>query len=288
MKHDLYSKPGAKKNRALSYTEWGDAQSSHKIFCVHGLTRNSRDFDFLARELVNSPNPPHIICPDMAGRGQSDWLDNPEEYNNQTYLMDCLDLIRHLDWSELDWVGTSMGGIIGMSLAAMPENPVRTLVLNDIGPFIPKAALMRIAAYLGSKPLIFNTLKEAENHLRFIHASFGNLTDREWQHLAKYGTRTIDNPAGALMMHYDPTIGQAFTQNIDDIEFWPVWQAITADVVLLRGENSDILLEKTVRKMKSSKEKLRFHEFANVGHAPALMSLDQINVIKNALLIKSM
>lgn len=288
MKQLFYTKSDGEKDRTLSCTEWGNTQSPHKIFCVHGLTRNSRDFDFLAAELVNTLNPPHVICPDMAGRGHSDWLDNPEGYNNETYLMDCLDLIRHLGWNEMDWVGTSMGGIIGMSLAAMEDSQVQRLVLNDIGPFIPKAALMRIAAYLKSEPLIFNSLDEAEAHLRFIHAPFGNLTDGEWHHLAKYSTRTIDNPAGALMMHYDPAIGHAFTGDIEDVEFWPVWEAITADTVLLSGENSDILLESTVRQMKSTKKSFRFHEFENVGHAPALMASDQIEVIKNALLTKSM
>jgi len=274
--------------RVISYLEWGNPQSSHKTLCVHGLTRNSRDFDFLAQSLCQSPHPPHIICPDMAGRGQSDWLTNSADYNNQTYLSDCLELISHLGWRRYDWIGTSMGGILGMFAAAMADSPINKLILNDIGPFIPKAALQRIADYLKSKLPEFKNIAEAEKHLRLIHAPFGLLTDQQWRHLATHGTREINTKPGSFEMHYDPCIADAFTEHIDDVEFWPVWENCHAQVVLLRGQHSDILLQSTAKQMQKQNKLIEFHEFPNVGHAPALMVADQINVVKNALFAKSM
>jgi len=272
----------------ISYLEWGNPKSSHKIICVHGLTRNSRDFDFLAQSLCENPHPPHIVCPDMVGRGQSDRLPNSADYNNQTYLSDCLELITHLGWRRHDWIGTSMGGILGMLAAAMPDSLIDTLILNDIGPFIPKAALQRIADYLKSKHPEFKTIAEAEKHLRTVHAPFGPLTDQQWRHLAIHGTHETDAKPGSYMMHYDPSIADAFTAHIDDVEFWPVWENCQAQVVLLRGQHSDILLKSTAEQMQMHNNFKEFHEFQNVGHAPALMAADQINVIKNALGIKSM
>lgn len=268
----------------ISYTEWGDARSAHVVICVHGLTRNARDFDALAQALEFRCR---VICPDLVGRGQSDWLERKDEYTYPQYMADMAALIARVTASAdagavIDWVGTSVGGLIGMLLAAAAHNPIRRLVVNDIGPVIPKAALERIAMYVGRAPR-FESLADAESYVRMVSASFGPLTDQQWRHLTMHNVR--QDPDGSWAMNYDPGIGAAFA-NVpsQDIALWDQWDRISAPVLVLRGAHSDLLLATTADEMMRRGPAARLVEFADIGHAPALMADDQVRAVRDFLL----
>ena len=260
------------------YHEWlPDIRGSKElntVFCVHGLTRNARDFDVLAKALTDRGH--RVICPDIAGRGESGWLHNPVEYNNPNYAQHMAGLILTLGISQLDWVGTSMGGLIGMGLASVPNSAINRLVINDVGPLIPAAALSRIGEYVGRKP-VFASLEEVEAYLRKVHAPFGPLTDAQWQHLAKYGARL---EGGQYRLAYDPNITDAFVEPIiEDIVLWPVWDAIKAKTLVIRGAESDLLPAVVAQEMARRGPKTRVAEIAGCGHAPALMARDQVMLV---------
>ena len=194
----------------IVYREWGEPDHPHVVVCVHGLTRNSRDFDPLAAHLAKRRR---VICPDIAGRGESPWLPHPGDYGYPLYLSDMAALIARAGVETVDWVGTSMGGLIGMFLAAQPGNPIRRLVMNDVGPLVPKAALERLASYVGVDPA-FDGLPQLEQYLRQICAPFGPLTDAQWQHLARHSARQRDHgklasptipPSATRCAHRSPT-----------------------------------------------------------------------------------
>lgn len=266
--------------RQMAYTEWGDPQSPHIVFCVHGLTRNGRDFDSLAKALSAQCR---VICPDVLGRGRSDWLNDPEGYNNILYAGDIQALITHVLAENpaaqgIDWIGTSMGGIIGMFLAAQEKTSIRRLVLNDIGAVIPWAALERIGTYVGTDPS-FATLAEVEQALRLLHANFGALTDKQWRHMAEHGHRR--KPDGSLGLGYDPAIKVMFEKVNNDLkgtdaDLWALWDKITPPVLLVRGAQSDLLLRSTADEMLTRGPTCSLFEVANAGHAPALMADDQV------------
>lgn len=261
----------------VAYVEWGEAAAPRTVLCVHGLTRNGRDFDRLASVLSQRWR---VVCPDVVGRGRSDWLADPAGYGYPQYLADMNALIARLEVASVDWVGTSMGGLIGMMLAAQPNSPIRRLVLNDVGPFIPKAALERIAAYVGLDPK-FESVGELEAYLRKVHEPFGALTDSDWRHLALQGYRRLDN--GQFGLVYDPGIAQAFQGKLGDVELWPVWDAITCPVLVLRGARSDLLRPDTAAEMTRRGPKAEVVEIAEAGHAPALMSPEQITILRDWL-----
>lgn len=268
----------------MSYTEWGDAGSAHTVICVHGLTRNARDFDRLAGSLEHRCR---VICPDIVGRGQSGWLARKSDYGYPQYLADMTALIARVTvtsnaGTRIDWIGTSMGALIGMLLAAAAGNPIRRLVINDIGPWIPQAALQRIAAYIGKAPR-FASFAEAEAYIRTVSASFGPLTDDQWRHLTEHNTRREAD--GTWSMNYDPGIGEAFTSvSPGDVSLWDYWDRIEAPVLVLRGSESDVLLDATAREMTRRGPRAQVIEFAGVGHAPALMADDQIRAVHDFLL----
>ena len=282
----------------IFYTDWGSPRSTRVVVCVHGLSRNCRDFDFLAQAIAGDCR---VVCPDIAGRGRSDWLANKDDYNYPQYLADLTALIARVTaepaadgWldrlaarlrraapRELCWVGTSMGGLLGMLLAAMPNSPIRRLVINDVGPFIPKASLERIADYLGADPR-FATYEELEACVRRISAPFGPLTDAQWQHLTLHGARRHDD--GSWGMRYDPGIAQIFRKGVADVDLWHYWDAIRCPTLVLRGADSDLLLRTTATEMKTRGPQPRVVEFAGVGHAPMLMAPDQIAVVRDFLL----
>ncbi len=263
----------------MAYSEWGAPGCPKVLLCVHGLTRNGRDFDFLAAALEDHYR---VVCPDVVGRGRSDWLEDPSGYANPRYLADLAALIARLDVAELDWVGTSMGGILGMMMAAQPRSPVRRLVLNDIGPFIPKAALERIGRYVGADPR-FDDLDGAEAYLRRVHEGFGPLTRRDWRHMAIHSTRQRED--GTLALAYDPAIGEAFAAGpIADIDLWEVWDSIRCPVLVLRGQRSDLLLAETAQEMTRRGPRAECVEIPDCGHAPALMSAEQITIVRDWLL----
>lgn len=263
----------------LAYYEWGDTAHDRVVVCVHGLTRNGRDFDALAQRLS-----PHfrVVCPDMPGRGKSQWLPNPMDYGYPVYMAVVKTLVAQLGVKQLDWVGTSMGGLIGMMLASQPDSPVRRLVLNDVGPFIPQKALERIVDYVGNT-CRFNNLDEAEHYLRQIHASFGPLSAEQWRHLAVHSTRILDDKT--LALHYDPAIALALRAVPPrDVDLWALWDAVRSPALVLRGSDSDLLSLATAEEMLRRGPKVKVVEVQGVGHAPALMADNQINVIKNWLL----
>ena len=262
----------------VCYTEWGAIGAPRTVVCVHGLTRNGRDFDRLATVLSQRWR---VICPDVVGRGRSDWLADPAGYGYPQYLADMTALIARLDVAGVEWVGTSMGGLIGMMLAAQPNSPIRRLVLNDVGPLIPKAAVERIATYVGLDPR-FESIGELEAYLRKVHAPFGPLTDADWRHLSLQGYRRFED--GRFGLAYDPAIGHAFKNaKLADVDLWPIWDAVTCPVLVLRGASSDLLLAETAAEMTRRGPKATVVEIADVGHAPALMSTEQIAVLRDWL-----
>ncbi len=262
----------------LAYTEWGDPDNPRVLLCVHGLTRNGRDFDDLAGALATDRR---VICPDMPGRGESEWLAVKDDYAIPTYLADCAALIARLDVETVDWLGTSMGGIIGIYLAALPGTPIRRLIVNDIGPFIPAAGLRRIAGFVGSDPR-FADAAEALSFLKGAMATFGIEGDDQWRHILETSTRPAAD--GGLRLHYDPGLGRAFPGDAArDIDFWAVWDAIACPVLTLRGAESDILPAQTAQEMTRRGPKTELVEFSGCGHAPALMAPGQISVIEDWL-----
>lgn len=262
----------------LAYADWPGPSCGRTILCVHGLTRNGRDFDWLAQALSQRAR---VVCPDMPGRGRSEWLAHPEDYAYPLYLSDMVALIARLEVDEVDWVGTSMGGIIGMLLAALPGTPIRRLVLNDVGPLIAAEGLARIGGYVGRDPS-FADLAALEAALRRFAAPFGPLSDEEWRHLATHSARR--RPDGTLGLAYDPRIGDVFRAGpLPDIDLWLQWEAIRAPTLVLRGESSDILRRADAEAMTRRGPRARLVELPGIGHAPALMASDQIAVISDFL-----
>jgi pimeloyl-ACP methyl ester carboxylesterase len=263
----------------MAYTEWGDPDNQKVLICVHGLTRNGRDFDALAQAMSDKYR---VICPDVVGRGRSDWLGVKSDYAFPLYVSDMITLIARLGVLHVDWVGTSMGGLIGMLLASQPHTPVRRLVLNDVGPLITATSMRRIAQYIGRGP-VFPTMEDAENYIRQISASFGQLSDAQWRHLTRYSVRPVDKGYAFV---YDPGLGDPFhlMPILLNIELWSSFDRIRYPVLSIRGAESDLLLRDTWLAMGKRGPKARLVEFPGIGHAPTLMAEDQIAVIRDFLL----
>lgn len=261
----------------IAYVEWGDPGSARVVICVHGLTRQGRDFDFLARALAARGF--RVVCPDVAGRGASDRLADPANYAAPQYLADMTALIARLGVERVDWIGTSMGGLIGLLLAAKPNAPLRRLVMNDIGPFIAKAALQNIASYLGTDPF-FPDFAAVESYIRSVHAGFGPLDDEGWAHLARHSARA--EPGGGFRLRYDPALAGSFRKAAEaDADLWAVWAEVRVPVLVLRGELSEVLSADTARAMAGGGPgavgpKAEVITFPGVGHAPTLISREQI------------
>jgi pimeloyl-ACP methyl ester carboxylesterase len=258
----------------IAYAEWGQASVQPPVICVHGLTRNGRDFDYLARALAGDGR--QVFCPDIAGRGKSDWLANPADYNYAQDLSDMTALIARAGAESVDWVGTSMGGLIGMLLAAEANTPIRRLVINDVGPFIPLIALERVGTYVGQSP-VFDDLEGVEKYMREIYAAFGDLSDENWRHLARYGTRTM--PCNKLSLAWDPAIAQPFLAIDQDVNLWSAYDRIRCPVLLLHGLRSDILPTPIAQEMTQRGPRAELVEFPNIGHAPALMNPTQTAIV---------
>lgn len=267
--------------RLMAYLEWGARDNPRVLVCVHGLTRSARDFDFLARNLAARYR---VVCPDLAGRGDSDWLTNPNEYQVPTYVGDMVTLLARLDVESVDWVGTSLGGLVGMALAALPGSPITRLVLNDVGPVVTRASLARIGSYVGKWPPL-PTMEAAEAYLRRVSASFGPHSDAEWRFLTENVVR--ENPDGSLRMHYDPSISVAFTapqpSPDQDLEQWDLYERIRCPTMVLRGEHSDLLTRDTANEMTRRGPRAKVAEIAGVGHAPTLIHDDQIQLVREFL-----
>ena len=284
----------------IAYTEWGDPASSHLVICTHGFTRNSRDFDVLAARLSDRCR---VICMDVVGRGTSDWLQDKQDYDFSLYLSDAAALLARVmtkpattrkDDSALrvDWIGTSMGGLIGMMLAAKANTPITRLVLNDVGPMVPWSALSRLKNVHSRLRGPFKSLDEIETCLRRICDPFGPIAEEHWRHVVQHSSYRLDN--GDYVLAYDPgvmsSMRHARNGNIEfgvvfsGIDLWPIWDRVKCPTLVVRGEESDLLLGSTCQQMRLRGPKARVAEFPGVGHAPWLMAEDQINVVRDFLL----
>lgn len=267
----------------MAYVEWGDAANPKVLVCVHGLTRCSRDFDFLAQALADDYR---VVCPDVVGRGRSDWLRNKSMYGLQQYCADMTTLLARLNVETVHWVGTSMGGLIGMVMASQPDSPVTRLVLNDVGPMITVASLVRIGEYLGNAPR-FDGIEQAEAFVRIVSAPFGRFSDEQWRHLTVHVTRAAAD--GKVEFAYDPGIVVHFRELKEsgggrDIELWPYYDGIACPTLLLRGETSDLLTHDAALQMSRRGPCAKLVEVPGVGHAPMLMDDSQVAPVRDFLL----
>ena len=262
----------------LAWLEWGPADAERVVVCVHGLTRNAHDFDVLARTLAREGV--RVLAVDVVGRGRSSWLDDPQGYVVPVYAGQLAQWLQRLCVGPVDWIGTSMGGLIGMVLAAGEAPPMARLVLNDVGPFVGRQALLQIKSYL-ALDLHFQTIEEVEKHLRVIHAPFGPLSDDEWRQMARHSVR----PDGAgFRLHYDPGIKVPYAElAAEDVVLWELWDGIRCPTFVLHGAESVILTQDTCIEMRQRGPKAEVASFTGIGHAPALVSADQILTIRRWL-----
>jgi pimeloyl-ACP methyl ester carboxylesterase len=265
----------------MHYYDWGDEDNPRVLVCVHGLTRTGRDFDFLAQALERHYR---VVCPDVAGRGRSDWLEAKSDYTYAQYCADMTALIARITAGverTIDWLGTSMGALLGIILAARRGTPIRRLVLNDAGMHVPKAALERLGRYVG-RDLRFPTLEALEAHVRTVSAPFGPLSDAHWRHLTVHAAR--QHADGSWGAGYDPAIRAPFDGEIADVDLSAYWNAVRCPTLVIRGGQSDVLLPETAAAMAISGPKARVVEIEGVGHAPMLTVPEQIGVVRAFLL----
>ena len=274
---------GARGLHRVAYWEWGDAANPKVLVCAHGLSRQGRDFDTLARALAGDYR---VVAPDVAGRGQSDWLADPMGYQLPAYVADMVTLLARLNAHTVHWLGTSMGGLIGLGLASLPGSPVGKLVLNDIGPTVEPEAVARIGSYLGL-PMRWPTVDEAADYMLSISQGFGTHTREQWLAL----TRPMLKPDGdGWKPHYDPAIAVPFRAMTPEIAkageaaLWKAYDAIRCPTLLLRGADSDLLTRDTALAMTQRGPRARLHQFANVGHAPMFVAPEQVAVVREFLL----
>lgn len=277
---------GAGGLHRMAYWEWGDAANPKVLLCVHGLTRQGRDFDTLARALMGDYR---VVCPDVAGRGRSDRLADPAGYAIPAYVADMVTLLARLDAGELHWVGTSMGGLIGLGVASLAGTPVRRLVLNDVGPALGAAAVARIGGYVGL-PLEWPTLDAAADYLLGISKGFGAHSREQWLELSRPMLAPLDGGRAGFKPHYDPAIGVPFRAMTPEVAaqgeaaLWRAYDAVACPTLLLRGADSDLLSAGTALAMTQRGPRARLCEFEGVGHAPTLVAADQVDAVREFLL----
>lgn len=258
--------------RVMAHVEWGPPDAP-AVVCVHGLTRTGRDFDALAEALADRFR---VICPDLPGRGASDWLPDGALYQPPGYVVALAHLLAVVG-RPVGWVGTSLGGICGMMVAAADGQPITRMVLNDVGPHIPADALRRIRGYVGEMPA-FDDVGGLEAHLRRVHAPFGRLSDAQWAHLARTSARA--RPDGRVTLHYDPRIAEPIVAaEPADADLWPLWARIGVPVLAIRGEASDLLLPETLDRMAAGGATPLV--VPDAGHAPALTDAPTIGAIRD-------
>lgn len=262
----------------IAYYVWGKATAARTIVCVHGLTRNARDFDRLAAALAAQGN--RVVCVDVVGRGASDTLRDPALYAYPQYLADMTVVLARLGAAQVDWVGTSMGGLIGIILAAQPQSPIRRLVLNDVGPFIPAAAMARIAHYITAVPPLPDAAA-ALAYIRTIYRNTGPCTEADYQAMARHSI--VPLPGGGYRLRYDPAIAQNFAAIKGDVDLWAYYDAITCPTLLLRGALSDVLTAETAAQMTTRGPRARLVTIPAIGHFPALMDAAQIATLQEFL-----
>ncbi|GMV55624.1 MAG: hypothetical protein AMXMBFR6_14290 [Betaproteobacteria bacterium] len=267
----------------MAYTEWGERDNARVLICVHGLTRVGRDFDYLAARLSERYR---VICPDVVGRGMSDWLKDPAGYAVPQYVADMVTLIARLDVPAVHWLGTSMGGLIGIVLAALPGSPIERLILNDVGPVIEQAALARIGDYVGQTPEFAN-MDEAITYVRGVSAPFALENDAQWRFITEHAVRPTQD--GRLRLHYDPAIAAPFRTAFAQggVDLWPMYDAIRCPTLVMRGERSDLLSHATAAAMCARGPRAGLREIPGVGHAPMFMNDAQVAVVREFLLAQS-
>ncbi|ODU08484.1 MAG: alpha/beta hydrolase [Rubrivivax sp. SCN 71-131] len=268
----------------MAYWEWGDPANERVLVCVHGLSRQGRDFDTLAADLCGHYR---VVCPDVVGRGRSDWLADAMGYAIPAYVADMVTLLARLDAAQVDWVGTSMGGLIGLGVAALRGSPLRRLVLNDVGPSIEPQSLARIGTYLGA-PLRWRSVDAAADALWAISSGFGAHTREQW--LALTRPQLVPDGDEGYKPHYDPAIALPFRAITPELArageaaLWAAWDGLALPVLLLRGAESDLLSRVTAQAMTERGPKARLVEFAGVGHAPTLVQPEQRQAVREFLL----
>lgn len=274
-----YSGKNPRGFHKITYYTWGNPLSP-VLLMVHGLSRNGRDYDVLAEALSDRY---YVVCPDMVGRGLSDWLPEGFEYTYDQYMNDLTVLIARLNVPEVSWLGSSMGGLLGMIMASLPGTPIKKLIINDIGPFITGASLEKIRSYVGLMPT-FPTFEAGHAFVRQIYATFGQLTDAQWRHMAEHSL--TQNPDGTFRLHYDPRVA-AFKTDQPDVNLWPCWFGVQCPTLVLRGAESEIFPRDVCNQMIGSNTIATCHEIAGAGHAPALMSGAEIAIVRNWLVARN-
>ena len=285
--------PDAAGGHCMGYWSWGNPHGTHVVLCVHGLTRQGRDFDELARSLCARDPTLRVVCPDVVGRGHSDWLKDPLAYQLPTYAADMLALLAQLQPTTLDWVGTSMGGLIGLVVCGQPglplPVPVRKLVLNDVGPTLAWSALQRIGQYLGHTGQ-FTSVQQAADAMWAVSSSFGPHTPAQWLALSTPMVKPMTDGSGHLTLHYDPAIAQVFKamtpESAPQAEavMWSLYDQISAQTLLVRGAESDLLTPETALAMTQRGPRPALVEFQGVGHAPTFVPADQMEAVASFLL----
>ena len=263
----------------MAYREWGDPANPRVLVCVHGLTRNSLDFTHIANALANEYR---VVAPDVVGRGESDFHPEPMAYNTLTYAADMVTLVARLKVSAVDWLGTSMGGLIGMLLASQTNTPIRRLILNDVGPILSHDALQRIVNYVGASHE-FADIEAARRYARVIFAPFALQSENDWELLMQHTFKPT--VSGGLRFNYDPDIRKPLAQALlgPEVNLWPVYDRIKCPTLLVRGATSDLLSVETATEMTRRGPQAVLKTVAGVGHAPMFMTDDQIALVRDFL-----
>lgn len=267
----------------LGYREWGDPANPHVLICVHGLTRVSNDFHTLAQTMAQHVR---VVAPDVPGRGRSDWLPNPALYSVPNYAAAMVALLARANGKTVDWLGTSMGGLIGMGVTSLKGNPIRRFIVNDVGPALKLEALQRIGTYVG-QPMQFKSVEEAVPYIKAISTTFGPHSDAQWHQLT---ADVIVQKDGGWTFHYDPAIAEPFKQisaeqaAFNEAMLWGAWDSITCETLIIRGETSDLLSPETAKDMTQRGPKAKLIELKGIGHAPTFMHDDQIDIVKRFIL----
>ena len=264
---------------ALHAVDWGPKRARRVVVCVHGYSGNGRDFDVPARALAAEGI--RVLCPDVVGRGRSAWLNSPLQYHFPRFIADVRTLLAHLRIDEVDWVGTSMGGLMGMMLAAQASTPIRRLVMNDVGAYVPLDALQHIARNLDAPPS-FPSRRAVEAHVRHTHRDWGEISDAQWRHLAYHHSF---HDGDAFRLHFDPQLAIVARPPplTPGLAFWDSWYRVRCPVLLLRGEHSAVFPQEVAQRMLDTRPQARLVEIAGAGHAPSLMSRDQVALLLDEL-----
>lgn len=275
-KHILAPNKGGKHR--IVYQDWGDENNPKVLICVHGLTRNSRDFDYLAHELSSEYR---VIAPDIVGRGQSDWLTDSSMYTMEQYASDMVSLITSLKLKEVDWLGTSLGGLIGMTLASQPNTPIKRLILNDIGPVIKKEAIAYLATALSETPH-FQSLDDLRGFLKEAYVTMGHMDPHHWEHMVTYDHRITSE--GKITRNFDPKITRWVTSMTNsDVAMWELFESIQCPILIIHGQESVILTSEICQEMLKRNPHASLITLPGVGHTPSLMPKAQIQVVEDWL-----